>query len=385
MNYDSCGPTTRAIRVAQDPEPPYRPAVQPLYQSATFVWDSLGNPPDIDYTRVSNPTRETLEKVIASLEGGGEGLCLSSGMAAISCAFGLLKAGDHLLVATDIYGGTQRLMDKILPRMGIEASSFDATQPGDLSRQARPNTVMAIYESPSNPILRICDVAAIAEEARRKGILTVFDNTFASPVLMNPLDLGVDIVMHSATKYISGHSDVVGGALVTRDPELRTRLFEYSKAVGFAPSPFDCWLLLRGVKTIELRVAKHCQNAMAVAQYLAQHPKVSRVNYPGLPTHAGHEIAKRQMTAFGGMVSFEVAGGVEAAARVAEATKIFMLAESLGGVESLLGYPAMMSHAALSDDERMRRGIPPTLLRLSVGIENEADLIADLDQALAKA
>ncbi|HRF60442.1 MAG TPA: PLP-dependent aspartate aminotransferase family protein [Fimbriimonadaceae bacterium] len=374
---------TQAIRIAQDPDSTYKAVINPIWQSATFAWDSLDDIPQFDYTRVANPNRDSLEQVIAALEGGSFCTVFGSGMAAIAAATSLLEAGDHVLVASDIYGGTHRLCAKQLPRQGVDVQFFDSAHPESLRTVVRPNTRMVIYETPSNPNLRVCDIERVAKIARELGLITVFDNTFASPALQQPLALGVDIVVHSTTKYISGHSDVIGGALVTRDEAIAAHVFEWSKTVGAVPSPFDCWLTLRGLKTLEVRMERHCRNALAVARYLESHPKVDTVSYPGLASHPDHAIAAKQMTAFGGMIAFTVAGTDEDARRVAEATRVFLLAESLGGVESLIGYPPLMSHATLTEAERLERGIPPTMLRLSVGIEDPQDLIDDLEQAFA--
>jgi cystathionine beta-lyase/cystathionine gamma-synthase len=375
--------STRAIRVGQDPDPKYRAVIPPLYQSATFGWEDLDHVPPIDYTRCANPNRSVLEEVIASLENARHCVLFSSGMAAIVAAFSLLQKGDHLLMAGDIYGGTFRIGEKLLPRQGIEVSEFCAHEPFSIRDVVQENTKLLIFETPTNPNLRVSDIAAVTKVAKDHGLIVVFDNTFASPALQNPLDLGVDIVVHSTTKYISGHSDVIGGALVTNNDEYHLAAFEWNKAVGAVPSPFDCWLALRGVKTLGCRMEKHCRNAQAVAEFLSSHPRVAKVHYPGLPTHPDHAVAKKQMRGFGGMLAFEVAGSTEFAKKVCESTKIFLLAESLGGVESLLGYPPLMSHATLSDEQRLMKGIPPTLLRVSVGIEDPEDLIEDLDQALA--
>lgn len=375
---------TRAIRVAQDPDRQYGAVINPIWQSATFAWESLDDIPQFDYTRVANPNRDSLEKVIAALENGQFCTCFGSGMAAIVAAFSLLRAGDHVLVASDIYGGTFRVAEKLLPRQGILVETFDSSRPESIREVAGPATKLLIFETPSNPNLRVADIAAVVAVARELGIVTVFDNTFASPALQRPLDLGVDIVVHSTTKYISGHSDIIGGALVTNDEGIAAHVFEYAKTVGAVPSPFDCWLTLRGLKTLSVRMQRHCDNALALARYLESHPKVASVTYPGLPSHPDHAVAARQMSGFGGMIAFEVAGSPEDAKRVAEATRIFLLAESLGGVESLIGYPPLMSHATMTEEERLSRGIPPTMLRLSVGIEDIDDLIADLDQALSK-
>ncbi len=375
---------TKALRVGQDPDPKFRAVIPPLYQSATFAWEDLDHIPPIDYTRCANPNREVLEQVVAALENGQHCTLFASGMAAIGGTFALLQNGDHLLMANDIYGGTFRLAEKHLTRQGIATSFFCAHNPLSIHDAVQPNTKMLIFETPTNPNLRVSDIAAVVKEAKKHGLIVVFDNTFASPALQNPLDLGVDVVVHSTTKYISGHSDVIGGAAVTNDPELHTHLFEWNKAWGAVPSPFDCWLSLRGVKTLACRMKCHCSNAQAVAEFLAGHPRVARVHYPGLVEHPDHQVAKRQMRGFGGMLAFELES-VEVARKVAEGTKVFLLAESLGGVESLIAYPPLMSHATMTEAQRLERGIPPTMLRLSVGVEDEADLLEDLDQALKSA
>jgi len=376
---------TKALRVGQDPDPKFRAVIQPLYQSATFAWEDLDHIPPIDYTRCANPNRQALEEVVAALENAQHCVLFASGMAAIVAALSLLQNGDHMLIATDIYGGTFRVAEKILPRQGIQVSEFCAHDPLTINDVVQPNTKLLIFETPTNPGLRVSDIAAVVKVAKQHGLIVVFDNTFASPALQTPLDLGVDIVVHSTTKYISGHSDVIGGAVVTNNPEIHYAMFEWNKAVGSVPSPFDCWLSLRGVKTLSCRMKAHCANAQAVAEFLQGHPKVARVHYPGLPTHPDHAVAKRQMRGFGGMVSFDVKGDTAAARRVCEATQVFLLAESLGGVESLIGYPPLMSHATMTEEQRLSKGIPPTMLRLSVGVEDVEDLIEDLDQALAKA
>jgi cystathionine beta-lyase/cystathionine gamma-synthase len=376
---------TKALRVGQELDPKYRAVIQPLYQSATFGWEDLDHIPDIDYTRCQNPNRKTLEKVIASLENGEHAVLFASGMAAIVGSLSLLQQGDHLLMAGDIYGGTFRVGEKLLPRQGISVTEFCAHNPLTINDSVQPNTKLLIFETPTNPSVRVSDIAAVVKIAKAHNLIVVFDNTFASPALQNPLDLGVDIVVHSTTKYISGHSDVIGGAAVTNDADLYTALYEWNKAVGAVPSPFDCWLSLRGVKTLSCRMAAHCRNAQAVAEFLSGHPKVSRVHYPGLPDHPDHAVAKSQMKGgFGGMMAFELKGGTESARKFAESTEVFLLAESLGGVESLIGYPPLMSHATMTEAQRISKGIPGNLLRLSIGIEDVDDLIEDLEQALAK-
>ncbi|MFN3684665.1 MAG: trans-sulfuration enzyme family protein [Fimbriimonadaceae bacterium] len=375
---------TKAIRVGQNPDSDYRAVVNPIYQTSTYSWSSLAEVPPVDYTRCANPNRHILEQVIASLENGAHCTVFASGMAAITAAGSLAKAGDHVLVASDIYGGTFRLKERVWPLQGIECGEFDASDPASLEEAIRPNTRLVVYESPTNPILRVVDIAAIADVCRRRGVVSVFDNTFASPCLQNPLDLGVDVVVHSNTKYINGHSDVVGGCTVTNDPDIGNAMCEWLKMTGAAPSPFDCWLTLRGLKTLEVRMARHCSNAQTLAERLERHPKVRRVHYPGLPSHPDHDLAKRQMRAFGAMMAIEVGDSAQDAARVAEGFQVVQLAESLGGVESLVAYPPLMSHATMTEEQRLERGILPNLLRISVGIEDPDDLLEDFERALSR-
>lgn len=374
---------TKALRVGQDPDSDFGAVINPIYQSATFAWKDLDTLPPYDYTRCGGPNTGALEKALASLENASHCLVFGSGMAAVTAALSVLEAGDHFLMASDIYGGTHRLAHVQLPRQGVEVSEFDAARPCTLADAVRPNSKLVIFESPTNPNLRVMDIAALVAEAKKANLLTVFDNTFASPALQNPLDLGIDIVVHSTTKYVSGHSDVIGGAVLVNDDVTYQRLKEFSKTIGAVASPFDCWLSLRGLKTLEVRMQRHCDNALKLATFLADHPKVSKVHYPGLVDHPDHQLAKRQMKGFGGMLAFEVAGSTEQARKVAESTQVFLLAESLGGVESLIAYPPLMSHATMTEAQRLERGIPPTLLRVSVGIEDVQDLIEDLDQALS--
>ncbi len=373
---------TRALRVGQDPEPNFGAVIPPIYQSSTFAWKDLDTAPAFDYTRCQAPNRAQLEGVVASLENGEFCTLFSSGMAAIGATFALMKCGDGLLMANDIYGGTFRMAEQHLTRQGIETAFFDAHDPSTIAKAVGPNTRMLIFETPTNPSVRVSDVRAVCAEAHRHGLTVVFDNTFASPALQNPLDLGADVVVHSTTKYISGHSDVIGGAAITNDEAIGKHLCEWNKAWGAVPSPFDTWLSLRGVKTMALRMRAHCENAQAVAEFLQGHPRVAKVHYPGLPDHPDHATAKAQMRGgFGGMLAMELPS-VEIARCVAESTRVFLLAESLGGVESLIAYPPLMSHAVMTEAQRLERGIPPTMLRLSVGIEDKEDLIEDLDAAL---
>lgn len=374
-------PATAAIHTTVPLPQTGETPITPIYQASTFSLEGLESDPAYMYTRYQNPNRAQLEATIAALEGARFGHCYASGMAAIHAAFGTLRAGDHLLAASDLYGGTMNLIRAILAPAGIECSLFDPMKSGSLTQNARSNTKIAVYESPTNPTLKVCDVSAVAAEASTLGIRTVFDNTFASPALQNPLNLGVDVVVHSSTKYLGGHSDITGGVLVTNDEAISAEAFTWLINSGASPSPFECWLTHRGIKTLGLRVAKHCANAQAVAEFLVKHPRVRHVNYPGLAGHEGHELAARQMKGFGGMMSV-VFDSVETAQRVVGALRIWTFAPSLGGVESLIGYPARMSHAGLTLEEREAAGIPDSLLRLSVGIEDPDDLIEDLDQAL---
>ena len=373
---------TRALRVGQDPEPAFGAVIPPIYQSSTFAWKDLDTIPAFDYTRCGSPNRTMLEGVIASLENGAHATCFASGMAAIGATFALMKAGDGLVMAHDIYGGTFRMAEAHLSRQGIATTFFDAHDPSTIAGAVGPTSRMLVFETPTNPNVRVSDIRAVCEEAHRHGLIVVFDNTFASPALQNPLDLGADVVVHSTTKYIGGHSDVIGGAAITNDEAISKHLCEWNKAWGAVPSPFDTWLALRGVKTLALRIKAHCANALAVAEFLQGHPEVARVHYPGLPDHPDHATAKGQMHGgFGGMLAVELPTEAKAR-RVAEATRVFILAESLGGVASLIAYPPLMSHAVMSEAQRLERGIPPSMLRLSVGIEDPEDLVEDLDRAL---
>lgn len=377
--------STRTLRIGQDPDREHGAVINPIYQSATFVWENLDTMPKHDYTRVVNPNRTALEAVLAEIENARYAVAFGSGMAAIAAAFSLLEAGDHLIIASDIYGGTYRLAKSQLTRQGIEVDEFDANRPESLREVVKPNTKLVIFESPTNPTLKVMDVAAIAAIARECGILSVVDNTFASPYLQTPIDLGVDVVVHSTTKYISGHSDVIGGALITNHESIYQQALTYIKTVGSVPSPFDCWLTIRGVKTLAVRMERHCANAQRIAEYLSTHARVKHVYYPGLESDPGHDLAKRQMKAFGGMVSFEVDGTTEQTKRFAEACRIFQLAESLGGVESIIGYPPVMSHGCMTPEEREAMGVYDTQIRLSVGIEDVEDLIEDLELAFETA
>jgi cystathionine beta-lyase/cystathionine gamma-synthase len=375
---------TKAIRAGQEPDPTTGAVVLPIYMASTYVQSQVGElKAGWEYARSGNPTRAGLERSIAALEDAQYGLAFASGMAAETAVSSLVRTGEHILATKDIYGGTFRLFRHLREKYGIESTYTDFTDLSRVEEAFTPNTRLVWIETPSNPTLVVLDIAAIAELAHRHNALLVVDNTFASPYLQNPLQLGADIVLHSTTKYIGGHSDLIGGAVVTNDAELYEKLYRYQNDFGSVPSPFDCWLTLRGIRTLHVRMEAHCRNAMAVAQFLESHPKIEWVRYPGLPSHPQHELARKQMRhGFSGMIAVGVKGGAEAAQRFCEGTKIFNLAESLGGAESLIGYPPKMSHASMSAEERAWCGIPDNMVRLSVGLEDVNDLIEDLQQAL---
>jgi cystathionine gamma-synthase len=375
----SQGFETLAIHAGQEPEGLTGAVVVPIYQTSTYAQDAVGRHKGYEYARTGNPTRTALETCLAALEGGRWALAFSSGMAATDAIAHLLDSGDHVVLGDDVYGGTYRLFAQVFDRAGVAFSSVDM-RPETVRRAIRKQTRIVWVETPTNPLLKVVDIAAVAEAAHEAGALCVVDNTFASPYLQQPLLLGADLVLHSTTKYLGGHSDVVGGGLVGSAEELRDRLAFIQNAVGGVPGPLDAWLVLRGAKTLAVRMERHSANGLAVAEWLAEHPAVERVNYPGLPTDPGYETARRQMRSFGGMLSFELRGGEEAAKRMAARTCIFALAESLGGVESLIEVPLAMTHGSV----RGTPLAPPAgLVRLSIGIESIDDLIADLAQAIA--
>jgi cystathionine gamma-synthase len=369
---------TRAIHAGQEPEPAFGAVNVPIYQTSTYAQPEVGKAKRFDYARTGNPTREALETVLASLEGGRHGLCFASGMAAEATLLLTLRPEDHVLLSNDVYGGTYRLLARVLADWGVAYDVVDMTDLSAFRAAMREETRVVWVETPTNPLLKVIDIAAAAELAHGGGALCVVDNTFATPYLQRPLELGADVVVHSVTKYLGGHSDLVGGAVVTNDDALADRLAFLQNAVGAVPGPMDCYLALRGVKTLALRMEAHCRGARRIAEFLSQHPRVARVYFPGIPGHPGFEVAVRQMKDFGGMVSFEV-GSKEEALRVVQGTELFFLAESLGGVESLIEMPAPMTHASVSDSPL---AVPDTLVRLSVGIEHPDDLVADLERAL---
>jgi cystathionine gamma-lyase len=374
---------TRAIHAGQAPDPTTGAIMTPVYMTSTYVQDSPGVHKGYEYSRTGNPTRTALEACLASLEGAAHGLAFASGCAAASTLMHLFESGDHIVCGDDLYGGTYRLFQNVWTRHQMRYSFVDASDPALIDAAIEPATRAVWIESPTNPLLKLADIAAIAEVTRRRGVLLIVDNTFMSPYFQRPLELGADVVVHSTTKYLGGHSDVVGGFVGLSDPGLRDRLAYLQNAVGAVPGPMDCFLVLRGVKTLAVRMARHADNAMAVARYLQDHPKVERVVYPGLPSHPQHELAARQMDGYGGIVTFVVQGGFAGAKRFMERLHVFACAESLGGVESLADHPAIMTHAAIPAAQREALGIVDGLIRLSVGIEHEADLLADVEQALA--
>lgn len=379
------GMGTLAIHAGQSPDPSTGAVMTPIYATSTYVQSSPGEHQGFEYSRSHNPTRFAYERCVAALEGGSRGFAFASGLAASSTVLELLDAGSHVIATDDVYGGTYRLFERVRRRSaGLDASWVDMADPAAFEAAIRPETKMVWIETPTNPLLKLVDIAAIAAIARRHGLLVVVDNTFCSPVIQRPLELGADIVVHSATKYLNGHSDIVGGMAVVGDnPELAEQMAFLQNSIGGVQGPFDSFLALRGLKTLHLRMKAHCENALALAQWLETHPAIEKVVYPGLASHPQHALAARQMRGFGGMVSIYLKGGAEAARRFCERTKLFALAESLGGVESLVNHPAIMTHASVPAEIRARLGIGDNLVRLSVGVEDVADLQADLAEALA--
>ena len=375
---------TKAIHAGQIPDPTTGAIMTPIYQTSTYVQKSPGViVGEYDYSRAANPTRTAIEANIAALEGGKHGLCFSSGVAATGVVLHTLSAGDNVLLCDDVYGGTNRLFHRVFKQLGVETTLVDMTDLNKLESAFKPNTKLVWIETPTNPTLKIIDIEAVSKVAKSKGVTVAVDNTFATPYLQNPLSLGADIVHHSTTKYIGGHSDAIGGALVTNDDEIHKKLKFIQLSEGAVPGIMECFLLLRSTKTLHIRMERHCSNAKRVAGYLSEHAAVEKVIYPGLESHPQHAIAKKQMRDFGGMVTIYLKDGLDKARTMLERVRIFALAESLGGVESLIEHPAIMTHASVPAEQRQALGISDGLVRLSVGIENVEDLIADLDQALA--
>ncbi|OYT72845.1 MAG: cystathionine gamma-synthase [Armatimonadetes bacterium JP3_11] len=375
---------TRAIREGQEPDPATGAIITPIYATTNFQRRSIDQHDGYSYSRVSNPTRAAAERCLASLENGNYALLFASGMAAEVALLGLLRPGDHVVCTRDVYGGTMSMWKHLAPQRGISVSYADMRSLAAVENALQPHTRMLWLESPTNPLTYVLDLPALAALGRRHDLLTVVDNTFATPYLQNPLEMGVDVVVHSVTKYLGGHSDILGGALVFNRADLWEPLWDQQAIGGAVLSPFESWLLLRGMKTLAVRMRAHCENAATIAQYLSQHPKVERVLYPGLPDHPQHALAQRQMRGFGGMIAVYLKTDRAGVERFCQRLRLFNLASSLGGVESLVGYPATMSHEGLTDAERAERGITDNLVRLSIGIEHVDDLIADLEQALAR-
>ena len=373
---------TKAIHAGQDPDPSTGAVTVPIYQTSTYVQDALGQHKGYEYARTKNPTRSALEACIASLESGSHGVGFASGMAAITTLAMLLSAGDHTIVSDNTYGGTFRVFDKVMRKLGLEFSYVDTSDPELVRAAMRPTTKMIFIETPTNPVMRLTDISAMAEIAREQGVLVVVDNTFMSPYFQRPIEHGADVVVHSTTKYLNGHSDGVGGAVVVNDADLADRLYFLQNAAGAILSPMDSFLVLRGIKTLGVRMRQHDTNGRRVAAFLSEHPKVRNVFYPGLASHPQHELALRQMSGFGGMIAFET-GSIENARAVLESVRVCALAESLGGVESLICHPASMTHASVPPADRERLGISDGMVRISVGIEDVDDIVEDLDMALS--
>ncbi|MBI2027864.1 MAG: cystathionine gamma-synthase [Deltaproteobacteria bacterium] len=374
---------TKVLHAGIHPDPSTGAIMTPIFQTSTYVQKSPGKHLGFEYSRTANPTRKVLEENIAALEGGSFGFCFSSGCATAATLMHLFQSTDHIICADDVYGGTYRLFENVFKDFGVNYSFVDLSDAKNLEENIKPKTKAVWIETPTNPLLKIIDLKKIIGAAKKKNLLCIVDNTFMSPYFQNPLNFGADVVVHSTTKFINGHSDVVGGACVTNNKELARQLYFLQNAMGAVPSPFDCFLVLRGIKTLALRMQRHEENAMAIAQYLESHKKVERVIYPGLPSHPQHELAKKQARGFGGMISFIIKGGFPAAKKFLEKTKLFSLAESLGGVESLIEHPAIMTHASIPKNIREKLGIVDGLIRLSVGLEHKQDLQEDLQQAFS--
>jgi cystathionine gamma-lyase len=376
---------TKVVRAGIKPDPATGSIVPPIYETATYVLDEVGRDKGFDYTRSANPTRQLLEDNLAAIEGGKYGVCFASGMAAVDGCMKLLSAGDHVVCSDDVYGGVSRHFNNVLARYGMSFTYVDSSDTNAVREAIRPETKMLWIETPTNPLLKVTDLQAMATIAKERDLYFSVDSTFATPVFLRPLEYGADIVMHSTTKYLSGHNQLIGGLVVTNRQDIYDEMKFIQKTIGAVPSPFDCWLTLLGVKTLHLRMQRHAASAQRVAEYLESHPKVARVTYPGLPSHPQYEIAKAQMSGFSGMISFELKGGLPAGKAVMNNVKLCDLAESLGAVETMITHPATMTHADVPAQERQARGLTDGLVRLSVGIEDVDDILADLEQALRKA
>lgn len=375
---------TKVVRAGISPDPSTGAIVPPVYQSATYVLEEVGKDKGFDYTRASNPTREVLENNLAALDGGKYGICYSSGMAGVDSIMKLFNSGDHIVCSDDVYGGVSRLYNNLMVNYDLTFSYVNSSNPQEVENAIQPNTKLIWIETPTNPLLKVTDLNAVGKIAKKHGILYGVDSTFSTPALLRPLEYGADITMHSTTKYLSGHNQIIGGVLITNNEELSEKFKFIQKTVGAVPSPFDCWLTLLGIKTLSLRMNRHCENAQSIAEFLENHPKVEKVTYPGLPSHPQHDIAKEQMEGFSGMISMELKGGIPAGIALMNNLELCSLAESLGAVETMITHPATMTHADVPKEERMARGLIDGLVRLSVGIEDKDDIIADLKQALEK-
>ena len=373
---------TKVVQAGMTPDPTTGAILPPLYQTATYVLEEVGKDKGFDYTRSSNPTRQVMEEILAVLDGGKFGIAFASGMSAVDSCMKLLKAGDHVICSDDVYGGVSRHFNQILVNYDLHFTYVDSSNSTNIENAIQSNTKLIWVETPTNPLLKITDLEAVGNIAKKHNILFGVDSTFATPVFLRPLEFGADLVMHSTTKYLSGHNQLIGGVVITNREDLFDQLKFVQKSIGAVPGPFDCWLTILGIKTLDLRMKKHDSNAQTVAEYLEDHPKVSSVTYPGLPSHPAHETAKKQMSGFSGMISFELTGGIQAGKIVMNSVKLAKLAESLGAVETMITHPATMTHADVPKDERDARGLTDGLVRLSVGIENPDDIIADLEQAL---
>ena len=373
---------TKVVQTGMTPDPTTGAILPPIYQTATYVLEEVGKDKGFDYTRSSNPTRQVMEEILAVLDGGKFGIAFASGMSAVDSCMKLLKAGDHVICSDDVYGGVSRHFNQILVNYDLHFTYVDSSNSTNIENAIQSNTKLIWVETPTNPLLKITDLEAVGNIAKKHNILFGVDSTFATPVFLRPLEFGADLVMHSTTKYLSGHNQLIGGVVITNREDLFDQLKFVQKSIGAVPGPFDCWLTILGIKTLDLRMKKHDSNAQTVAEYLEDHPKVSSVTYPGLPSHPAHETAKKQMSGFSGMISFELTGGIQAGKIVMNSVKLAKLAESLGAVETMITHPATMTHADVPKDERDARGLTDGLVRLSVGIENPDDIIADLEQAL---
>ena len=376
---------TKVVQAGMTPDPTTGAILPPLYQTATYVLEEVGRDKGFDYTRSANPTRQVMEEMLATIDGGKYGVAYASGMAAVDSCLKLLKAGDHVICSDDVYGGVSRHFNQILINYDQQFTYVDSSDPTNVENAIQPNTKLIWVETPTNPLLKITDLEAVGKIAKKHGILYGVDSTFATPVFLRPLEFGADLVMHSTTKYLSGHNQLIGGIVITNREDLFEQLKFVQKTIGAVPGPFDCWLTILGVKTLDLRMKKHAANAQAVAEYLEAHPKVSIVTFPGLPSHPMHKVAKEQMSGFSGMISFELTGGIPAGKTVMNSVQLAKLAESLGAVETMITHPATMTHADVPQAEREARGLTDGLVRISVGIENPDDIISDLEQALDKA